>query len=392
LYFLVLQYTILVDSQLFFHMFFKKGGQPGFQAEMTGHLKKADEKDENSVKNTKSSPLELYLEHVVDTGKGCYQGQEGVAALLKNKRGLPRTLYSVVFPEEDNYYEGQQDEEEYSNHSKRIPNETEIPTAGDNLYVLGSNKTIKVGTLTSVAERGGTSMPETVALALVRRSETILKKMQDLDLEIDRDGGSSEQAFDVRNYDGSSGIMMPPPLDPLDGLEVVLDNGMTRGLLRVTPLRKNKAGQNIFEIDQWAAFDDEGQTDSGSVMGFVPNSDDEGVEIISAPVIDDDGNDGEDGDIDDSNDDELKAAIEAARIAADDARRKAAKMEMLKKKAEEAIAKRKAAKEAAQAKTETEETVDVAATASEAERKAAKMEMLKKKAEEAMARRKSKKE
>lgn len=380
---------ILVDSQVFFILF--SGGQPGFGKEMTGHLKKSDEKDEDSVKNTKSSPLELYLEHVVDTGKGCYQGQEGVAALLKNKRGLPRTLYSVVFPEEDNYYEGQKDEEEYSNHSKRIPNETEIPTAGEDFYVLGSNKTIKVGTLTSVAERGGTSMPETVALALVRRSETILKKMQDLDLEINRDGALNEQAFDVRSYDGSSGIIMPPPLDPLDGLEIVLDNGMTRGVLRVTPWRKSKAGQNMFEIEEWSTFDDEGQTDSGSVMGFVPDSDEEDVEITSAPVIDDDSNDGEDDD--DSNDDELKAAIEAARIAADDARRKEEKMVLLQKRAEEAMAKRKAAKEATQTKTETEDPVDeAAATGSDAERKAAKMEMLKKRAEEAMARRKSKKE
>ena len=312
-----------------------------------------------------------------------------MASLLKNKRGLPRTLYSVVFPEEDNYYEGQKDEEEYSNHSNRIPNETEIPTAGEDFYVLGSNKTIKVGTLTSVAERGGTSMPETVALALVRRSETILKKMQDLDLEINRDGALSEQAFDVRSYDGSSGIIMPPPLDPLDGLEIVLNNGMTRGLLRVTPLRKSKAGQNMFEIEEWATFDDEGQSDSGSVMGFVPDSDEEGVDIISAPDIDDDGNDEDD---DDSNDDELKAAIEAARTAADDARRKEEKMLLLQKRAEEAMAKRKAAKEVPQAKTETEDSVDEAAIGSDADRKAAKMEMLKKKAEEAMARRKSKKE
>ena len=62
---------LVVDSQVFFILF--SGGQPGFNSEMTGHLKKSDEIDENSVKNTKSSPLELYLEHVVDTGKGCYQ-------------------------------------------------------------------------------------------------------------------------------------------------------------------------------------------------------------------------------------------------------------------------------------------------------------------------------
>ena len=358
---------------------------------MTGHLKKTNDEGENSVKNTKASPLELDLEHIVDQEKGCYQGQEGVASLLKNKKGVPRTLYSVTFPEEDNFYEGQKDEEEYSNHSNRIPNETKIPKVGDDMYVLGSNKTIKVGTLTSVAERGGTSVPETVALALVRRSEAILNKMKKLDLEIDRDT-FSEQTFDVRAYDDASGIIMPPPLDPLDGLQVLLENGMTRGLLKVTPARKLKSGQNMFEIDQWATIDDSAQNDTGSVMGFLPDSDGDQVDILNVPDINDgDDEDDDDEDIDDLNDEELSAAIEAARTAAEEARRKEEKLNMLQKRAEEAVAKRKAAKEAARAERETEEQVDEADADSEAKRKAAKMEMLKKRAEEAMARRKTKK-
>ena len=187
----------------------------------------------------KVGPLELHLNHIVDEQKGCYQGQEGVAAMLKNKRGLPQLLYSVIFPEEDNFYDNEtSDEEEYSNHDSpnRVRNKTSLPKVGDVLYVLGSNLKIKVGTVSSVAERGGTSLSETVRLTLVRRSDGILKKMREMDLEIERndfmgidmdcdgEGGPS--------MDGNfgSGIIYPPPMDPLDGLDVVLGNGLTRGV------------------------------------------------------------------------------------------------------------------------------------------------------------------
>ena len=376
-----------------FRFFLQKGGKPGFGYEMTGHIKKADDTGENSVIITKASPLELDLEHVVDQQKGCYQGQEGVVSLLKNKKGVPRNLYSVTFPEEDNFYEGQKDEEEYSNHPNRIPNETKIPKAGDAMYVLGSNKTIKVGTLTSVAERGGTSFPETVALALVRRSESILQKMKKLDLEIDRDN-FNEETFDVsRKYDDASGIIMPPPLDPLDGLQVILENGMTRGLLKATPARRLKFGQNMFEIEQWATSDDNGQEDTGSIMGFLPDSNSDQGDILSVPNIDkDDSDNDDDAGFDDSNEEELNAAIEASRIAAEEARRKEEKLSILQNRAMEAVAKRKAAKEDAQAKKETVEQIDEVDIESEAKRKALKLDMLKKKAEEAMARRKGKKD
>jgi hypothetical protein len=39
------------------------------------------------------SPLELHLEAIVDLQKGCYQGQEGIASVLKNPCGPPRALY-----------------------------------------------------------------------------------------------------------------------------------------------------------------------------------------------------------------------------------------------------------------------------------------------------------
>eukprot|EP00978_Attheya_sp_CCMP212_P018147 scaffold49267_cov20-Attheya_sp.AAC.1 len=56
-----------------------------------------DDKDASSAAagvNVKANPLELHLNAAVDLGKGCYQGQEGVASVVKNKLGPPRALYS----------------------------------------------------------------------------------------------------------------------------------------------------------------------------------------------------------------------------------------------------------------------------------------------------------
>ena len=89
-----------------------------------------------------------------------------IAAQLNNKRAIPRTLYSVIFPNEDNFFGDEKyDEEEYSNHNQRLSNQTKNPTPGAELFVLGSNQKIKVGILTSVAEKEGTSASETVAFS-----------------------------------------------------------------------------------------------------------------------------------------------------------------------------------------------------------------------------------
>ena len=45
---------------------------------------------------SRANPLELGLSNLVDFDKGCYLGQEGVTAIIKNKRGFPRYLYQVV--------------------------------------------------------------------------------------------------------------------------------------------------------------------------------------------------------------------------------------------------------------------------------------------------------
>ena len=59
----------------------------------------------NEKDNRAPGPLELHLGPLLDLEKGCYLGQEGVASVVKNPRGPPRLLYSVVFDDESNVYE-----------------------------------------------------------------------------------------------------------------------------------------------------------------------------------------------------------------------------------------------------------------------------------------------
>ena len=61
----------------------------------------------------KASPMELDMGRTVDNeNKGCYLGQEGVAAILKNARGPPRRLYSVSFRDDENDFG---DDDDYEN-------------------------------------------------------------------------------------------------------------------------------------------------------------------------------------------------------------------------------------------------------------------------------------
>lgn len=77
-----------------------EAGIPGYGYEMSGDgpkPKKSDAgestgKDMEETYYSKANPLELHLQQLVDTEKGCYQGQEGVASMIKNARGTPRTL------------------------------------------------------------------------------------------------------------------------------------------------------------------------------------------------------------------------------------------------------------------------------------------------------------
>jgi folate-binding protein YgfZ len=272
------------------------------------------------TKATKASPLELHWQKdTINTQKGCYLGQEGVASMLKNIRGPPRILYSVVFDDDDNVYETQS-----RGDGSQIENLTRPPKIGDVLHVLGSNGEISVGTLTSVAQPGGTGEPCTVGLVLVRRADSIRKQMKGMDLEIHRD---EPQVGDI--VEEASGIIQPPPLDPLDGLEVIIAGSFTMGKLRMVPSRRWRRGKSMLDstlkVEGLVDEDDRSRSASTTTTApqVVPSEEDELQRAV---------------------DDAVKAQAEADAAAAE-AKRKADKMEMLKKRAEEAMARKKAAKE-----------------------------------------------
>ena len=218
-------------------------------------------------------------------------------------------MYSVVFDDEQNVYETDNDD-----------NLTTIPQVGQELFVLGSNEEISVGTLTSIAEPSATGHATIVGLALVRRADSILKQMKNLDIQV------GESSFRETNpaMAKESGMIAPPPLDPLDGLEVIVGGTFTVGKLQMVPSRRFRLGQNMFDSSKDAFIP---PNDEGSVMGVLNPT------IIEAPQQ------GKEED-----DDVEKAVLEAkkaraeAKAAAEEAKRKEAKLEMLKKRAEEAMA------------------------------------------------------
>ena len=263
-------------------------------------------------KLAKSSPLELHMKDTINMDKGCYLGQEGVASIVKNPRGPPRTLYSVVFDDDINTYETQS-----RGDKSALENLTRMPRPGDALYALGSNEELSVGTITSVAEAGSTGQRCVVALALVGRADSIMKQMKQLDLEIER---IADDFLEMETE--SSGIIMPPPLDPLDGLEVIVGGSFTTGKLKMVPRRALRKGQNLFMLEERVAVED-----------YFDNE-------TTAPLIEDSDKLTNEVDPAEQPADSAKAA-EAAALAASEARRKAEKMEMLKKRAEEAMARRK---------------------------------------------------
>ena len=301
-----------------------EGGWPAYGHEMTGDVDTEKDKDatadgggEDSMiggVGAKASPLELHLESAVDETKGCYLGQEAISALLKNKRGVPRSLYSVAFNDE-------------------VIAETRVPLPGDDLYVLGSAEKIKAGMITSVAEPDGSGDPTTLCLALIRRSDSILSKMETMGLELG--GGINTEA------QGPGSTSVPPPVDPLDGLEVIIAGTNAIGKLQSLPCRRFRNGLNMFDAEVEAFA--EAERDSGAVMGIVDDSSRADVsEFVPEgwdAVADEKSVDVED-ELRQAEEEAAKAAAEAEAAAAE-AKRKAEKMEMLKKKAEEAMARRR---------------------------------------------------
>ncbi|KAL3807392.1 hypothetical protein ACHAXA_002258 [Cyclostephanos tholiformis] len=274
-----------------------EAGLPGYGNEMTGDgptgkgrgggVADADRVDDidDDVESyyAKSNPLELHLRDLIDVDKGCYQGQEGVASVLKNKRGPPRQLYQVVFRDSENDFHGGgggggddagfgllstnndmltefrklKGTRSAAGGTAALTNDTRQPRPGDGIYVLGSNDSIPVGKITSVAEPNGTGDAKTIALALVKRPEPILSAIKEQGLELPRwweDVGDDDDrneddgnAYDRRgagrggviaNEKGGSGIMRPPPLDPLHNLEIVIGGTYTVGRLVSVPGRR----------------------------------------------------------------------------------------------------------------------------------------------------------
>ena len=253
--------------------------------------------------------------NLVDLDKGCYLGQEGVASQYKNPRGPPRTLYHVVFDDDNNLYEHQTRGERVGRRrpGQQRPNDTRVPVPGDVLYVLGSNEQIAVGTLTSVAEPSSTGEAAVRALALVRRADSVAQQMRTLELEFPLPPSAPSPNAEEQDVD----MVLPPPLhDPLDGLEVIVKGTFTVGRLETVPIRRGRRAANVFD---------------NVVPEFVKNlpGEDQQNDIIdvSSRVVKD----------------TSAAAAVAMKAAAEqaEAMRKAEKMAQLQKRAAEALARRK---------------------------------------------------
>lgn len=267
-----------------------ESGTPGYGMEM-------------NCDNYRVTPVSLHLN--VDAEKGCYMGQEGVASVLKNPRGAPRTLYHVIFDDDLNVYNYQSEGEFVAKRTDKVENLTRLPQVGDSLYVLGSNEGIAVGTITSVAEPSSTGDKNIVTLALIRRADSIRRQMADIGI-----------AMPVRPL-GEKGEVLPPPFDTLDGVEVIIGGTFTVGRLAMLPGRANK---RLYADDVPHFVDD-----------FLKNSDIPDAVVLSHPVKKTSNKDIEQ---------QLVKARAEAEAAAAEAERKKQKMEMLQKRAEQAIARR----------------------------------------------------
>ena len=352
---------------------------PGYGNEMSGDgPKKDDEHNKYSEDDgnyyTKANPLELHLQKLIDQEKGCYLGQEGVASVLKNKRGPPRQLYQVVFNDIENDFNIDDvnsgefgllsiDNDELMDFNKLkkqadpISNDTRQPRVGDNLYVLGSNESIQVGKITSVAQPNGTGEPSTVALCLAKRPGSILKAIKEEGLDLPRwweeidvngeedDGGDSTSLV---NEQENSGMMQPPPLDPLHNLEIVIEGSYTMGRLQSVPSRRYKKKSDVsYLLD----YEEKGRVvDSGApaYLKYEFENDTSHEKIVTEESMLTE-------DVEDDDDvDELlaKAEAEAAKAkeeaekAEAEAKRKEEKMKLLKERAEAAMAARKAKRKA----------------------------------------------
>jgi hypothetical protein len=323
-------------------------------------------------------------------------GQEGIASVMKNPRGPPRSLYSVVFQDDDNLYESQTEGDD----NTKIENLTKLPRVGGALYVLGSNEQIQVGTITSIAEPYSTGEPIVVGLALIRRADSILKQMKSMDLQIPRTIATaiSNPNSNADTTAATSGIIAPPPMDSLDGLEVIVGGTFTIGMLRGVAGRRYPNGQNMFLDREQIFLSQEEVLEHGYVdIEFSNKSPADFLDEKKAELDQEEVQPSENSAVKHPDEEKTKVQEEAAAEA--EALRKEEKMLMLKQRAEEAMARRSKKQ---QGTSETEEAEaqmgsgsadqEEDAKTAEAKRKAEKMEMLRQRAEEAKARRKKNKE
>ena len=336
-----------------------------------GHKVKSN--NSNAVVNSllfPTSPIELNMDSYIDETKGCYVGQEGVSSVLKNKRGPPRKLYQVVFEDSFNVKSGNCDADDVDEYGyiKSMDSKMLKLRPGQTLTALGSGGALHVGTLTSIAEPGGTGLPNTVALALIKRSDSIRKKMKDFDIELTSQGDNGNNYaidtnsilndFDATAVNGDSGgLIPPPPLDPLDGLEVIVDGTFMIGVLRSVPDRRGSwmsKDQNMFNEDiQMEPIPDYEmklvKTRASKIPDKTPPSLSKSAPSSSfgANTIATTKQNGDNEGPSPSSSEEkqieaelIVAAAEAEEAAAE-AKRKAAKMELLRKRAKEAMERRR---------------------------------------------------
>jgi hypothetical protein len=262
-----------------------------------------------------------------------------------------------------------------------------------------------VGRITSVAEPSGTGEPITMALALIRRADSIQSSMKQMGIDLpSRDmflPTPTNNNDDNNNSDNGSILIPPPPLDVLDGLEVIIGGTYTIGKLRMIPSRRSLRGrppsflfsnddiptfvqnlpseQDMYDLVPLTKFpkDDDTRSSSSSsssssvalesqtlttvdrstmIQNAVIVEPPDNINVRSQSIVEnwednttnseeEEDNDNVVGDENDNDDVEqqqaLEVAIREAAEAAKEAERKAVKLELLRQRAEEAIARRK---------------------------------------------------
>lgn len=194
-----------------------------------------------------------------------------------------------------------------------------------------------------MAEPNGTGDPKTVALALAKRPGTILKAIKDQNLELPRwwedvddprgdgDDTKSNARQKIARDEGGSGIMPPPPLDPLHNLEIVIGGTYTVGRLVSVPSRRyqSKSGGKD-KVATLLDYEKQGNVVTEGGPGYFQYN------LQDDMVMEDSGGNNEDVEDQVSAEELAKAEEDAAKAAAEaeaakaEAKRKEEKMKMCK--------------------------------------------------------------